>query len=267
MTSTSYYDYFFDELADPRVKDWLFMKNPFALLTIVGSYLYFILSFGPRYMKNRKPYELTKVMVVYNFLQILLSLYILIDTLTSSWLGTYSWRCEPVDYSTSPHALRVARGVHIYHLAKITELLDTVFFVLRKKDNQISFLHLYHHTAMCIYTWGITKYIAGGQITLLAVLNSFVHVVMYLYYMLAAAGPQIQKYLWWKKYITTLQLVQFIIAFIHSFQIVYEDCGYPKAALLITLPNSILFFYLFLDFYLKSYKKKKTNQQKTVKAE
>jgi len=31
---------------------------------------------------------------------------------------------------------------------------------------------------------------------------------MYSYYMLAAIGPQMQKYLWWKKYLTVLQMVQ-----------------------------------------------------------
>lgn len=38
-------------------------------------------------------------------------------------------------------------------------------------------------------------------------LNTFVHVIMYMYYFLAALGPRIQKYLWWKKYITVMQLV------------------------------------------------------------
>jgi len=30
---------------------------------------------------------------------------------------------------------------------------------------------------------------------------------MYTYYGLAAIGPHMQKYLWWKKYLTKLQLV------------------------------------------------------------
>ena len=38
-------------------------------------------------------------------------------------------------------------------------------------------------------------------------LNSFVHVIMYSYYGLSAMGPAVQKYLWWKKYLTQLQLV------------------------------------------------------------
>lgn len=41
-----------------------------------------------------------------------------------------------------------------------------------------------------------------------AACNSFVHVVMYAYYGLSAIGPQMRPYLWWKRYITKLQLVR-----------------------------------------------------------
>ena len=41
----------------------------------------------------------------------------------------------------------------------------------------------------------------------IALVNSFIHVVMYSYYALSSLGPHMQKYLWWKKYITKLQLV------------------------------------------------------------
>lgn len=40
-----------------------------------------------------------------------------------------------------------------------------------------------------------------------AMVNCMVHVVMYFYYALSAAGPAFQKYLWWKKHITAIQLV------------------------------------------------------------
>ena len=40
-----------------------------------------------------------------------------------------------------------------------------------------------------------------------ALINSFIHVVMYTYYGLSALGPHMQKYLWWKKYLTVMQLV------------------------------------------------------------
>lgn len=47
----------------------------------------------------------------------------------------------------------------------------------------------------------------GGMGTFHALLNCVVHVVMYTYYGLSAMGPRYQKYLWWKKYLTTIQLV------------------------------------------------------------
>ena len=49
---------------------------------------------------------------------------------------------------------------------------------------------------------------AGGHGTLHGLINSFVHIIMYAYYLLAAFGPTVQKYLWWKKYLTTLQMVK-----------------------------------------------------------
>lgn len=39
-------------------------------------------------------------------------------------------------------------------------------------------------------------------------MNAAIHVLMYLYYGLAAFGPKIQKYLWWKKYLTIIQMVK-----------------------------------------------------------
>lgn len=42
-------------------------------------------------------------------------------------------------------------------------------------------------------------------------INSWIHAVMYVYYALAAMGPRMQKYLWWKKHMTTLQLVSSIL--------------------------------------------------------
>jgi GNS1/SUR4 family len=49
--------------------------------------------------------------------------------------------------------------------------------------------------------------ISGGHGTFLGLINTFVHIIMYSYYLLTALGPGVQKYLWWKKHITRLQMV------------------------------------------------------------
>lgn len=50
--------------------------------------------------------------------------------------------------------------------------------------------------------------LTGEQGIVIAFLNSMVHVAMYSYYMIAAMGPAYQKYLWWKRYMTWIQLVK-----------------------------------------------------------
>jgi elongation of very long chain fatty acids protein 7 len=60
----------------------------------------------------------------------------------------------------------MARAVWLYYMAKIIELLDTVFFVLRKKNSQVSFLHLYHHSLMPICAFIGVKYFAGESFLL-----------------------------------------------------------------------------------------------------
>jgi len=38
-------------------------------------------------------------------------------------------------------------------------------------------------------------------------INPLVHFVMYSYYLIAALGPEYQKFIWWKKYLTMFQMV------------------------------------------------------------
>lgn len=42
---------------------------------------------------------------------------------------------------------------------------------------------------------------------MIGVINSFVHAVMYSYYLVAALGPKFSKFLWFKPYITWIQMV------------------------------------------------------------
>ena len=58
-------------------------------------------------------------------------------------------------------------------------------------------------------------------------LNQNFPTVMYTYYALSALGPSVQKYLWWKKYITQIQLIQFIIFSIYSIFFFVNQKGYP----------------------------------------
>ncbi|CAI6344551.1 unnamed protein product [Macrosiphum euphorbiae] len=252
-----------DSISDPRVNDWPLMDSPFPTLIMVITYLYIVTYLGPKVMANRKPFKLNNILVWYNAGQVIFSLVMLWEHLMSGWLLDYSYKCQPVDYSHNPTALRMANLCWWYYISKLTEFVDTAFFVLRKKDNQISLLHLYHHSLTPIETWICVKFIAGGHGTFSNLVNNMVHVIMYFYYMMSAMGPQYQKYLWWKKHLTTIQLLQFTLVFFHSAQVLFFDCGYPKLVAALLLVHSTIFFALFFDFYQQAYKKNKLLQAKS----
>lgn len=52
-------------------------------------------------------------------------------------------------------------GSYYTWLLKGFELVETIFFVLRKKDNQVSVLHVYHHISTFVLTWFFARSVAG----------------------------------------------------------------------------------------------------------
>ncbi|XP_066996890.1 very long chain fatty acid elongase AAEL008004 isoform X2 [Anabrus simplex] len=244
-----------DNYSDPRVNDWFLMSGPFPTAVACLSYVYFVKVLGPRLMENRKPFELRYILIGYNLFQVVFSAWLFYEALISGWLYHYSYRCQPVDYSNSPLALRMARGCWWYYFSKFTEFFDTIFFVLRKKNDHISTLHVVHHGVMPMSVWFGVKFTPGGHSTFFGLLNTFVHIIMYTYYLLAALGPSMHRFLWWKRYLTVLQMVQFILVMVHAFQLLFIDCNYPRAFVWWIGMHAVMFYFLFSDFYKQAYKK------------
>ncbi|GLH05885.1 Elongation of very long chain fatty acids protein F [Gryllus bimaculatus] len=92
----------------------------------------------------------------------------------------------------------------------------------------------------------------GGNTTTTGIVNGLIHVMMYSYYQLALLGYTV----WWKKYLTQMQIIQFVIVFIHNLAVFFvKSCNYGLFITLLTLVQAIYFIYMFTNFYLKTYRK------------
>ena len=130
---------------------------------------------GPRFMKDRQPYDTTRVQIVYNLLQTLLSLWIWLKTARFWLTGRYNWLCQPVDYSGAHIVTRFCPwgiafvsdsydGMYAldmtwwYFFSKFIDYFDSLFFLLRKKFTHLSVLHVIHHGIMPLTAWSGVKW-------------------------------------------------------------------------------------------------------------
>ncbi|KAH6935111.1 hypothetical protein HPB50_003439 [Hyalomma asiaticum] len=217
---------------DPRTADWALVGNKQFIVLLLAAYIYVV--------KDRKPYDSVKPLIVlYNASMVLLNCYFVVAFLSKTYLGGgYSLFCQGIDFEARDE--------------RTMSMLSHVWWYLMK-DSHVSFLHVVHHVLVVFNGWFGLAYGADGHVAFGIIFNSFVHVVMYSYYFLSLLGPSVQKYLWWKRYLTQFQLAQFVILFFHMTIPLFVDCGYPLAQMCVTLPQGVFFFIMFMNFYIKSY--------------
>ncbi|XP_051162075.1 elongation of very long chain fatty acids protein 4-like [Leptopilina boulardi] len=259
MSFMDTFNYYYYDQADTRVKGLLFMDSPWPMILILFSYLYFVFQCGPRFMKNRPAYELKSFIKFYNIFQIISNAY-LVKEILAVHPDAVALRCMPIDYSNNPDAVRMVRMTYFVFLLKIVDLIETGMFVLRKKYNQISWLHLYHHFTTALVAWISTRYIAGGMAVFYPAMNCSVHVIMYTYYLLSTTDSLKRYVLPFKRYVTIIQMVQFVILIFHALIATFPSCAVPKLPAYLMILDVLFNFNLFYNFYKRTYltpKKKK----------
>jgi len=259
---------FWDENADPRTKDLPLLKGgPIPVLTIMASYLLFVKIIGPRIMRDRNPLDLRVLMLLFNAFMLAVNGAGFIFGFLASDFGTRLWACKKIDpYDEDfKETLLVYLG-YFYLWSRLLDMVDTIFFVLRKKYNHVSFLHVFHHGIVPLIAYMGLKLHPGGNAGYLPMTNVFIHTIMYSYYAMACMGPEMAQYIWWKKHLTQLQLVQFATVFSHAlYSFFTPGCEFPMILSLAEMVISATFFVLFLKFYRDTYfNTKVTNNKEAI---
>ncbi|XP_055305050.1 elongation of very long chain fatty acids protein 7-like isoform X2 [Sitodiplosis mosellana] len=243
---------------DARLQSLPCMSVEF-IITIVTLYLLFVLKWGPKFMEKRKPFNIERILLFYNVFQVLCN-FSIVFYVTYEIFALKSYKldffCEELDFTDSFVGTRSAQMSYCYYLIKLMDLFDTIFFVLRKRTRQISFLHVYHHVAILLASFVGVSWFPGGHPWLFGMLNCFVHVIMYGYYFGSVYSPKLKVNLTIKRSITQMQIIQFMLSIVHlSMPFFVSDCGYPKSVLIIGISQNAIMMMLFSDFYYKTYMK------------
>lgn len=238
-----------------------------VVTTALASYLAII--FGIReIMKDRSPQRLNTLFRIHNaFLSVgsLILLVLMMEEVGSIRLTntTYGTMCDETSWTE-----RLEFYYMINYYFKYIELFDTVFLALKKKP--LAFLHVFHHSAtalLCFVQLNGKTSVSWVVISL----NLAVHVIMYYYYFATAGGAKI----WWKKYLTSMQIIQFIIDIVIVYFGTYQhyaathyhhlphwsNCAGTETAALFGCGLLTVYLGLFINFYIQTYKKSAKGKQ------
>lgn len=254
---------------DERTNEFPFVgAGPWKLLAATAMYLLIVTHLLPRLMRHRKSeqakrnskrtFELKWPLRAYNLCMIVCNMYAFLHGARILNFGLSCFECNPVDgQDRSAQTMELLHFGWLFVASRLIEWLDTVFFVLRNRIRQVTKLHVFHHSFVPLIAWTYLKYNPTHAMAFFPLINSFVHAIMYTYYLLATFGPQVRPYLWWKRYLTSMQMLQFVLILIQLASIGLssdERCrSLARGWILVAFVGASLFLWLFYLFYTETY--------------
>ncbi|CBN74023.1 conserved unknown protein [Ectocarpus siliculosus] len=238
-------------------------------LLVCANFLYLglVVLLYLRMLRRKEPVRLRALMLGYNTLNVCISLFVACSLLffkvssrgfngegrdgsvvsPGGGGGVGGFVCNPL--RTDLQGQMVARVFAVFYLQKYLELVDTFLFLLRRSFRQVTFFHLFHHCSITVIVGSILPFDFNGDMYLPIMLNSIVHVLVYLHYVLSALG----KHSWWSRHLTKLQLTQFAVILVQSATAFYRgpDCGSPDFVKVVLLLYMISLLGLFALFFVK----------------
>lgn len=237
---------------------------PHHLLLIILAYLSFVSVAVPLFTAAKFSIKLKPIMRLYNAFMVVLSAYMGTKSILLARESNDTLFCVPLAAGTAGEEM--AQLVWIFTYSKVIEFLDTVFMIFEGRMRQVSFLHVYHHFTILSYWFTILWMTPGSDAYFSLAGNSYIHVLMYGYYLLASFGYSP----WWKYYITKAQIFQFCCFCVQSVYVGYvmtqAKCDFPDVlsrGLLWYMLTLIALFTHFLVTNKGKGKKKKSVKEKS----
>jgi elongation of very long chain fatty acids protein 4 len=261
------------EMSLPAMNGWLLHRLDHALAVLL-VYALFVL-FGFKFLYNPKPkvvgakskLKLTvrqkfskeplifPLMVIYNTTQVGLCAYMVYEALKGKADRGFGLLCNAHELMLKAESRGIASVLHVFYLTKVLDFADTVFMIIRGKWNQVTFLHIYHHSSIFIIYWLILNSAYDGDIYLTVVLNGTIHFIMYFYYLITTFNISVPRPI--KMMVTNMQLIQFVCMISQGVYLLLMACPYPTNVTRLYVVYILSMLALFLNFKRKAYGSKK----------
>ncbi|CAL8113402.1 unnamed protein product [Orchesella dallaii] len=251
--------YEFEKYDHEGVRLWL--KKNWSFIVYTSVVYVSLIKIGQKWMAERKPYELKKQLVVWNGFLTILSFAVFIRMLPELIVecareGFYSSLCHFENHNVATSFWGV-----LFCFSKVLDFGDTLFLVLAKKP--VIFLHWYHHVTVAVYC----LYVADSSdpsSRWFAVMNSFVHTIMYAYYGLKAMNLKISRKI--SMLITSVQISQMIFGMYINFLTYFTKvkgvaCDRPYWNIEVALMMYASYFMLFAHFFYRVYVSRSQQQK------
>jgi len=271
------------QLSKPNSFEWKYGVTPLsqAAVPLFGASGYLLtLYILKKVMANRKGLELHFISQVHNLLLCSFSLVVLCGQIYATINRVQETGLADLFCETRANPIRGPEYFwgYLYYVSKYYDFFDTILLVLKKRP--LNFLHVYHHAIVPIAVWYGIMADFGMPMWTACLFNSAVHLVMYYYYFLVGCGVRV----WWKKYVTVFQLVQFMSGMVFAcffgpmyfknivmentrgaFSISFDKgCTGDFGSLVFVGFVNVSFLFLFARFYVRTYAKKPEQHRKNA---
>ncbi|KAG5680915.1 hypothetical protein PVAND_010393 [Polypedilum vanderplanki] len=246
------------------IDSWKTASNAYPLTISIIIYLIFVYIVLPKFMKNREPFNINFIIRCYNVFLIFACFYFVFQFRKYGLRFRRTWQCFNSFEDREHNMKEIDEVVWWFTMLRLFEFIETVFFILRKKFDQVSFLHVYHHigTVVCLYLF--TKHNGGIMGIYFGAINSCIHIIMYGYYLISSFENMRKFSNLIKPFLTAIQITQLSLLVGQSISALRPSCKVPKFLFIIQGLNVLYLIYMFSKFFIKSFMKGK-NKKKEMK--
>eukprot|EP01101_Sappina_pedata_P002597 TRINITY_DN12823_c0_g1_i1.p1 TRINITY_DN12823_c0_g1~~TRINITY_DN12823_c0_g1_i1.p1 ORF type:complete len:313 (+),score=136.17 TRINITY_DN12823_c0_g1_i1:131-1069(+) len=181
--------------------------------------------------------------LVFNIAMAIFSFWIAAETYFQAFVAN-DFSAVGNTVSTESQFLPIAKIIWVFYFAKMIEMIDTVFLILRGNRCRLTPYHFYRHLSMFTVFWIITYFCPGGDAVYPVLAYSAITSINYWYYASNCLGMSLGPF----EHILTLanMAVYFGVAFHIAISLIVQNLALPCLAkwLLLLQALSLGFFSL-----------------------